>query len=332
VSGSIRSIEAREEIALLYRGFAEHEAAGRSPLYEQFALRVAADAALRDLIAGLPRPKWQPNLLFGAVCYLFGTLASDEEFARVLRAHKGRILEVVRARTTQTNEPGRCATLMPVLAQLPQPLALLAVGAAAGLCLYPDRYAYEFNGSHLDARHHAGPPSPLFALRATSATPIPTEPVEVCWRAGLDLNPVDASDRESVAWLEALVWPGEEYRLPRLRAALAIARHDPPLLVQGDLRSDLPALAERAPAEGTLVIFHTAVLNYVRDPGDRAAFARTVRNLDAVWIANEGAGIVDPAHELMGRRRPDAFLLCVDGTPTAWTDPHGLWIDWHPDL
>jgi hypothetical protein len=45
---------------------------------------------------------------------------------------------------TQTNEPGRCAVLLPVLAGLSEPLALLEVGAFAGLCLLPDFYAYDF--------------------------------------------------------------------------------------------------------------------------------------------------------------------------------------------
>jgi len=37
------------------------------------------------------------------------------------------------ARRTQINEPARYATLLPVLALLPQPLALLEVGSSAGL-------------------------------------------------------------------------------------------------------------------------------------------------------------------------------------------------------
>ena len=52
----------------------------------------------------------------------------------------------MRERRTQTNEPRRCATLLPALAQLDGPLALLEVGASAGLCLYPDRYSYRYDG------------------------------------------------------------------------------------------------------------------------------------------------------------------------------------------
>jgi hypothetical protein len=50
-------------------------------------------------------------------------------------------------RRTETNEPTRCATLLPLLALLPKPLALLEIGASAGLCLLPDLYGYEYNGT-----------------------------------------------------------------------------------------------------------------------------------------------------------------------------------------
>jgi hypothetical protein len=34
----------------------------------------------------------------------------------------------------------------------------------------------------------------------------------------------------------------------------------------------------------------------------------------------------------LAREHPDeaALILCVNGTPTAWTDGHGTWIDWRP--
>jgi hypothetical protein len=50
------------------------------------------------------------------------------------------------ARRTQTNEAARCAVLLPALALLPQPLALIEVGASAGLCLLYDEWRYHYVG------------------------------------------------------------------------------------------------------------------------------------------------------------------------------------------
>ena len=156
--------------------------------------------------------------------------------------------------------------------------------------------------------------------------------MEVAWRAGLDLNPIDLTDEAEVRWLEALIWPGQEYRLPLLRAACEIARADPPRLVAGDLRTDLRALAAQAPAHATLVVFHTAVLAYLPDAGERLAFAETVAELGAVWIANEGPRFIPIPQSgkdaISGPAAANAFLLCVDAVPTAWTDAHGTAIDW----
>jgi len=66
-------------------------------------------------------------------------------------------------------------------------------------------------------------------------------------RAGLDLNPLDVTDTADITWLDALIWPERSYSRDRLRAAVAIAVADPPLLVRGDAGADLAALAARAP-------------------------------------------------------------------------------------
>jgi hypothetical protein len=320
-----------EWIAARYRHFAELEAPGRSPLYVRIATAVAADRYAIEFLARLPPAKWQPNLLFGTVRYLYGTAAGPDEFLELLRAHGDEIAALMSVRATQTNEPARCATLLPVLARLPPPLALLEVGASAGLCLLPDCYAYDYGpAGTISPARAVGTEPPVFRCRAGPATPVPDRNVEVSWRAGLDLHPVDLHRDADVRWLEALVWPGEEYRIPTLRAACAIARADPPGVVVGDLRTDLPALAAQAPADATLVVFHTAVLGYLDDPGERAALGRLVAGLGAVWISNEPPGVVAGVPEEVLRERPpgDDFLLCVDGRATAWTDGHGTWIDW----
>jgi hypothetical protein len=322
----------RTRIASRYQQFARYGAAGRSPLYARIAAALASDEFVLRRLAEMPEPKWQPNLLLGAVRYLYGTPEEPGDFGRLVREHWEEIAAVMSARSTQTNEPARCATLLPVLARLPQPLALLEVGAAAGLCLFPDRYGYDYGEGVIGPTAPApGRRPPIFECRTSANAPIPGRNVDVAWRAGLDRRPVDLNDGDDVLWLEALVWPGEEYRLPRLRAAIEIAKAERPSVVPGDLRTDLPALASQAPQHATLVVYHTAVLAYVPDPEERLAFARTVHDLGAIWIANEGADLIPGIGDEVfgGPVRHDAFLLCVGGEPVAWTDSHGTWLDWH---
>jgi hypothetical protein len=226
----------------------------------------------------------------------------------------------LRTRATQTNEAGRCALLLPVLAALPQPLALLEVGAAAGLGLYPDRYAYRYGD------HEVGSSGPVIDCALTGTAP-PTRLPEVVWRAGLDLNPLDVTDTRDIAWLEALIWPEHQHRRDRLRAAAEIAAVDPPTLIHGDLVDDLPSLVTQAPPDAILVVFHTSVL-YQVPAAHRAAFAQLVGGLPGHWVAVEAPDVLtyqglppppDPAHH---------NVLALDGRPLAWTRGHGQAMAW----
>jgi hypothetical protein len=317
-------------LADTYLRFSEQEARGRSVLYEDLGRRIAQDLTVLGLIAALPLSKQQPNLILAAVRQVCGTPDGWGQFREWLVDRWPEIAEVVLTRRTQTNEPARCATLLPLLARLPQPLALLEVGASAGLCLLPDRYAYDYGGYRVEPVQRVGAPVPSFSCRAGAATPLPERGVQVVWRAGLDLAPVDVRDPEQVTWLEHLVWPGQGNRLELLRAAIEVARADPPRLVQGDLRHDLPDLAAQAPKDATLVVFHTAVLAYVADPADRLAFAETVAGLDAVWIANEDPGLFAPRSVSREPWPMGRLLLTRDAQPVAWNDGHGTSTDWIP--
>ena len=312
-----------EAIARRFQRFAETEAKGRSPLYEALARGVATDPGMLAFLADLLPPKQQPNLFLAAVRFVCGTRTNWDDFRTAFRTHEDAIRVEMLNRRTQTNEPARCATLLPVLARLPGPLALLEVGASSGLCLLPDRYGYAYEG------HEPFGPEPRFPCRATEATPVPTKRPNIAWRAGIDLNPLDVRDDDNRTWLETLVWPDQPARLARLRTAIAIARTDPPRIVAGDLLTALPSLAAEAPKDATLVVFHTAVLAYVTDPEARSAFVRDVRAANAVWISNETPDVFPAiAANVSSPRPPGAFMLAVDGEPTAWADPHGAWIDW----
>src|SRR5438270_449324 len=121
----------RARLSAAYRRFAADEARGRSPLYEALARGVAGDDELLDFLLTLPRQKRQPNLLFAAARSLVGTPPDWNRFRRGVVQRKDALHALMLMRSTQTNEPGRCAVLLPILASPPQPLALLETGASA---------------------------------------------------------------------------------------------------------------------------------------------------------------------------------------------------------
>jgi hypothetical protein len=305
-----------------YREWAQ-EARGRSPAYELLAALVSGDGTVLRFLGTLPPHKRQPNLLFAAARYLLGAPPDITTLRALVRADPAALAGVMLARRTQTNEPARCATLLPALAQLLPPLALIEVGASAGLTLLFDRYSYDYAG-HVIAG--SDPYAPTLRCAPRGPVPLPERLPAIAWRAGLDLNPLDVTDDDDVRWLSCLVWPGEEDRQERLAAAVASARRDPPAVHRGDLLTDLPALAAQAPAGATLVVFHSAVLPYVA-PENRGTFIDTVRGLRAVWLSNEAPGVVPGISPPACPGGP--FLLIRDGdTLLAYTDGHGAWVQW----
>jgi hypothetical protein len=310
----------------LYRAFACLEARGKSPLYEQLALGVADDAQMLEFLNSLPVGKRQPNLLLAATRWVGGTPAGYPEFRECVLGNREAVTATMLSRRTQTNEVGRCAALYPVLACLPQPLALIDVGASAGLCLLVDKYRYEYDGVV------AGDPDSPVTLRShVEGEPFELGPLSISWRAGIDLNPLDVTSDGDVQWLRTLVWPGQDERLARLDAAIALALADPPRVVAGDLNERLEELAASAPADATLVVMHTAVLWYVPEPG-RVSFLERIRRLGCHWLSQEAPGLfphIDERLRAHGERPPEdtaTYVLSLDHEPVALTAPHGGWI------
>lgn len=310
-----------------YRRFAQREARGHSATYERLALAIADDSELLGFLDKLPEHKRQPNLLFGAARYLGAPLTDPASFRSWALQNRDDLATTMLQRSTQTNEPARCAGLLPLLARLPQPLALLEVGASAGLCLYPDAYRYRYS-IHPQPIGPSDSPVELHC-EVIGELPVPEQMPTVVWRAGLDLNPLDVTRDEDLLWLESLIWPEQQHRRDRLHVAASVLRSDPPHLMRGDLISDLPTLAAQAPAHATLVIFHSAVLSYV--PTDkRSAFVSLVTSMSGHWISNEAPGVVPGIPTVAAAASDESvrFQLALDGRVVATTAPHGQEIEW----
>jgi hypothetical protein len=332
-------VELYTDVVAQYQDFARY-AADESPCLAEWARGVADDAEVRAWIGGLPPAKQQPNLVFAAARWHGVAAPGPYDGLRSGLLDDPAIRSTILRRSTQTNEVGRLATLMPAFARLQRrgrrPLALLEVGASAGLCLYPDRYAYEWRGPDRDAqaRPRGREDAPLLSCRVEGAAPLPTAVPEVAWRGGIDLHPLDVRDADAMAWLQNLVWPEQDERRDRLATAIAVALAEPVALVHGDLLEELPALVAQAAEHGEVVVFHSAVIAYL-EPADRARFHQLMTGLvtDGAchWVSNEAPGVL-PEVTATGPGVPQdraGFVLGVDGRSVAWTHPHGRSLTWH---
>ena len=320
-------------LAERYRRFAENEARDASPLYQHLALHVSGSGDILDFLMTLPADRQQPNLFLAAVRHAVHVPRDGSELERLVASHGPAIARVMRNRTTQTNEPARCAVMLPLLARLPQPLALIEVGASAGLCLLPDRYGYDYGRMRLHPAE-IGAIAPVFPCAANDATPLPTRPAECGLARGARSQSAGRlrSGRHGMAGNARLAGAAGASRPPARRHRDCAPR--PAACRPGQSAVTTCSNSRPRPRPGAqLVIFHTAVLAYIGSQSERDAFADLVRDIDAVWISNEMPGTF-PRIAAQGRRgtaaRPNS-CCAVNGEPVAWTGPHGQSIDWFGD-
>ncbi len=321
-------------IAGRYGRFAREEAPGRSALYAEWAAGVAADPVVQAVLARIPVDHRQPPLVFAVTRMLGATEGPYPQWSRWLTAHADAVVAECGRRILQTNEPLRCAALLPALSLIDGPIALLEIGASAGLCLYPDRYSYRYtapDGSVVALDPDAGP-SPV-VLR--SALRGPRRPAlrmpRVVWRAGIDLHPLVAADAEDRAWLTGLVWPGEHGRADRVRAALDVVAADPPTIHRGDAAQLLARVAATAPSDAALVITTPGVLAHVPPPTRERIIAAS--RAAGRWVALDAPALHTAWHPAIDVRTwpAGAFALALDGEVVAAADPLGGSVEWRRD-
>lgn len=312
----------RDEVRERYGRFAVDEAGGRSALYEDWARGITADEDVLEVLARIPASRRQPPLVFAVARLLGAPLEGYPVLRSWILGNADDLVAEASRRSLQTNEPLRCALLLPALAGIDAPIALIEVGASAGLCLYPDRYGYRYRG----AADVALPGAPVLEaeLRGPFAPPVLRHP-EIVWRAGVDLSPLDAAAPRDRAFLTGLVWPGETGRENRIRDALDVVAEESPRIVAGDASDPgvLRALAAEAPSDAALVVTTPGVLPHIPREG-RRALARTIAELGAVWVSIEPAGIMAEPPAPYG----PSFVLRLDDDVLASCDPLGGWMAW----
>lgn len=309
-----------------YREFADREARGTSPSLECWARAVADNADLQTAIATLPKSKQQPNLVFAAARW-HGAEAGDTEALRLLVLERFSLLRrTILSRSTQTNEPARGAALTLGLSRISGPIALIEIGAAAGLCLVLDQYSYRFSdGSRIDPLD--GPSRVQIDIDVDvdleqGVTPTSRMPF-ISWRRGLDLHPLDPGDPDAQAWLTTLIWPEHQTRLRRLRPALELAARSHVRIEAGSVLEDLPRIVATCPPGSTVVCMNSATLTYMTADYRQAA-VELIYELGARWLSFEARGI---APGVAGARVPvdmnTRFVAALDGQPFAVANSHG---------
>jgi hypothetical protein len=362
------------DLAGYFRLFAIQEC-GDLPLYRRLNLGAAEDRDLLDLMVRVvPQGQRRPNLILAAVHHLLlggaesplarwyptlnGGVAPppvDEddpypEFHRFVFDHLDAVEPLLRAGSTQTNEPNRSClwhvALREAAADDPEvdgrPIALVEVGASAGLNLLVDRYAYDFGDGVV--RGAVDSPVRLASELRSEAPPHLDVPLpDIVERVGVDLDPINVRDAEATRWLQACVWPEQLDRHERLRAALTLAAADPPTIVQGDAVDEIADVVEECPDDAHVVVVNSWAMVYL-ERSRREAFATILDRLGAsrplTWISAEHPtclalfrdpdGPVDPAEgmsrSLVGMARWRAGRREVS-TP-ALVHPHLRWMDW----
>jgi hypothetical protein len=311
------------------------------PMYARLCREIAADDALAGLLLQAPVGQRLPVLLLAA---LHDVVLADPSvplaawypsvgghvdhhselhaaLVHTLALHEDRVLELLAHRQVQTNEVNRCVAwrlgLGTVAAHDDRALALVEVGASAGLNLFPDRYRVELSSRGATATlGDADAPVHLSTTLRSGPWPGPLAIPPVVSRVGLDQRPLDVTDADDARWLTACVWPEQQERFDRLRAAIASCASAPPTVRRGDLVDDLDDVLDRAPASAHVVVLCSWVLAYV-ERSRRAAFLDRL-STSAARRARDGGAL-------------SLLTLEADHVP-GWFDPPPVPQDASPSL
>jgi hypothetical protein len=312
---------ALDPLRRLFRFFARTQCQGRSPLYARLSEAIAEDRDLLELLLCAAANQRRPALLLASANHLLrerrehplaayypihgGTRPADDDAPAAFRdfcfQHVDELRKLLTHGSTQTNEIRRCFALRLGMARVAAhwpagSVALLEVGASAGLNLHFDAYTYRIGDR--EARPADGSPVVLrTAVRGGgSVDAMLAQLPPVPYRLGVDLDPVDVStDPAAGRWLEAFIWPEQLAELTTLRAAIDLARREPHPLVRADAVRDTARLITEVPEGMPVVVFTASLLSYL-DAQARGQFlaqlATAARERPVAWLFTESPALV----------------------------------------
>ena len=230
-------------------------------------------------------------------------------------------LQLLMARTVQTNEVGRSAVLFGALGMIPGPIRLLEVGASAGLNLRCDHFAYTTGDLVLGEAS-----SPVRLEEPWVNQPPIRHPLEVVERTGCDPNPLDPTTADGRLTLTSYVWGDQVARLARLRGALDVAARVPAVVERAGALEFLTRSLDLPLDDATTVVWHSVVWQYI-DPVERKAvddlLAQAGRRLVRIGLEPEAVDgtFVFRAHVTTwpGGRRVHLADALGHGPPVRWT-------------
>jgi hypothetical protein len=341
------------------RRFADEEATPESPLYTHLARSAADDDDVAALLAAAEPAYARATLLLAAVhrmviaepvselAHYYPTVGGEygvdgatwPTFRSFVLDRADRVRELVTTRTTQTNEVRRAALVFPAVARAAKqaggPVGLLEVGTSAGLLLGVDRYGYRYQAGDGE-QVSAGPAKAglvlncVLTLAGGAKRPALPKNLKVAAKVGLDRSPVDLTDEEQLAWLEACVWADQPERVRLLNQAATVQAKDRPEFVTGDAVDDLASAAARVPEDLPLIVLASHVLAYL--PAARradfvAALGELATHRPLWWVSQEAyeAGL-----RLVLPDRPD-LSAGPDGQTPLGTLGLVRWRDGKPD-
>jgi hypothetical protein len=337
----------------------------RAPLYSALSAGIAHDPDIYRLLLHAPPVQRLPVLLFAAVHDLlleepthnlaqwYPNLADPHRspddiallttFKSFVTGRSAAIAKLLATRSTQTNEVGRCAILLPAFGLLHEEMGQLGhldVGASGGLNLLLDHYEFHYESGDGHESGQVGGPSPVVLhTQTTGEFPVPATMPTIAARCGVDRNPIDIADDGEARWLEACVWPDQPDRFHRLREAIALAKINPPEVLAGDAVMSLEPAIEQVGRNAHPVVTNSWVLNYLTPQGRvdyLAELDRIGTTRDLSWAYVEAPALIEELPNGPDPKDPHRTVLSLarwrNGERSvehlATCHPHGFWIQW----